>query len=99
VKQDVGYRDSCTICQIQATQDAKLIAAVESKEDPVPYLHEMYDELVKTRAELVETRKDLAQTATKMQPIEKLRQAVYWGVGAGMFTLAISILKLVFGLP
>jgi len=79
--------------------DLSIATAVTTKDDPIPWAADVLTKMATTVARIDKLEGTLAKTETKMQPIQTLRRAVYWGVGVGMFTLAVSVLKLVIGLP
>lgn len=98
LKSEVGYSEGCAYCLRHRSIDARINKSVLAKEDPEPYLIEIRQELIATRASNEELTGRLDKLKADLGPVAWMRRAVYYGIISGSFALAVSIAKMFFGI-
>lgn len=101
-KQDVGYAEHCANCRGHQTLDQGVAAAVESKEDPTPYLEGIYGGIITLNENIPVLITRLEDTSEKVAP-SRVGKYLLGGVisgmiGKGALDLAIWLIPKILGL-
>ena len=90
-KEGIAYGENCAYCRQQGAVDTQIKDAVDSSEDPEPYLIELYKELVQTREALAVTTTELGKTRRFYTPSNRVKWAIYgaFATGGAMATLRV----------
>lgn len=95
-KHGIGYTDSCRLCRAHRAQDAQIATAVAAKQDAVPYVVAMRDELIAIRKSNADLKAKLSEMQRWNTPASRIRLGIYYSAGAITFTAILTVLKLLF---
>jgi hypothetical protein len=90
-KEAIGYNTTCACCSRQHGFDEKIAAAIDTLEDPQPWLAQLHGDLVSTRRELQETRVTLAEARRDADRWKNPLNRIRW-VAVGTFASSSVVL-------
>ena len=91
VKPDIGYNEHCANCRGHLNLDTKLKTAVDTKDDPQPWLQEVHEAIIENTDEQRLTRSRLQEEGSLYQPHKRWLIAISATSGATLGGLLAKV--------
>lgn len=91
VKPDIGYSDHCANCRGHQSLDTKLQTAVDTKDDPQPWLQQVHEDILENTAEQRLTQQVVKEEGRLYDPLRRWLIALTVSSGGIAGSLAAKI--------